>query len=451
MPRILLLAYYFPPMNNSGVQRPAKFVKYLPRFEWQPFIITTAGPYDPDENTDLEMLKDIPDTASVLRVRPTRPRPVTDLAKWLGWDSRSSEARPNRTDTAEEPPVCAPQLLARLRHAMLAPLYLIQRPPVDLEIYWSLRIVPLAIRVMRLNRIGTLLTTCPPWSLNVAGLAIKALTGCRWIADFRDPWTINERIYFEQGWRRRLDESLERRVLRRADLVVGVTPRQTNDIASLSSAHNSRSKFVTITNGYDESDIPREPVLNKPSSKITFSHIGVIYRGTLSPLLAALESLSRETSLVARAQIHLVGWMSEDTLERINRSSARSSIVIHSPVSHRQAIQNMQQASVVLLLMDNTPHWSTVLPGKIFELAASGTPILAIAPDGVAADFIHRTGTGLTVHPDDNEGLQRTVLQILADYDGFVDHYYHPDWRMIARHSRRHLTKELVQYLNELA
>jgi len=38
--RVLVIAYYFPPMGLSGVQRVAKFVKYLPEHGWQPTVLT---------------------------------------------------------------------------------------------------------------------------------------------------------------------------------------------------------------------------------------------------------------------------------------------------------------------------------------------------------------------------------------------------------------------------
>ena len=37
--RVLVVAYYFPPVGGSGVQRISKFVKYLPDFGWQPTVL----------------------------------------------------------------------------------------------------------------------------------------------------------------------------------------------------------------------------------------------------------------------------------------------------------------------------------------------------------------------------------------------------------------------------
>ncbi len=33
--KVLIIAYYFPPMGLSGVQRTAKFVKYLPKYRME--------------------------------------------------------------------------------------------------------------------------------------------------------------------------------------------------------------------------------------------------------------------------------------------------------------------------------------------------------------------------------------------------------------------------------
>ncbi len=38
--KALIIAYYFPPMGYSGVQRIAKFVKYMVDFGWEPVVLT---------------------------------------------------------------------------------------------------------------------------------------------------------------------------------------------------------------------------------------------------------------------------------------------------------------------------------------------------------------------------------------------------------------------------
>ena len=42
MLKVLVIAYYFPPMGLSGVQRTLKFVKYLKNYNWEPTVLTTS-------------------------------------------------------------------------------------------------------------------------------------------------------------------------------------------------------------------------------------------------------------------------------------------------------------------------------------------------------------------------------------------------------------------------
>ena len=40
--KVLVIAYYYPPMGLSGVQRTLKFTKYMKRFDWEPTVITAG-------------------------------------------------------------------------------------------------------------------------------------------------------------------------------------------------------------------------------------------------------------------------------------------------------------------------------------------------------------------------------------------------------------------------
>ncbi len=40
--KVLVIAYYFPPMGLSGVQRTLKFIKYMKNYNWEPTVITTG-------------------------------------------------------------------------------------------------------------------------------------------------------------------------------------------------------------------------------------------------------------------------------------------------------------------------------------------------------------------------------------------------------------------------
>ena len=60
MRKCLVIAYYFPPMGLSGVQRTLKFVKYLKEYGWEPIVLTTSSKdyyaYDESLASELEEL-----------------------------------------------------------------------------------------------------------------------------------------------------------------------------------------------------------------------------------------------------------------------------------------------------------------------------------------------------------------------------------------------------------
>ena len=54
---VLVIAYYFPPMGLSGVQRTMKFVKYLPECGWRPIVLTAGEtPYYARDESLMEEL-----------------------------------------------------------------------------------------------------------------------------------------------------------------------------------------------------------------------------------------------------------------------------------------------------------------------------------------------------------------------------------------------------------
>jgi hypothetical protein len=42
--KVLIIAFVYPPLGGSGVQRTLKFSKYLPEFGWQPYVVCSDDP-----------------------------------------------------------------------------------------------------------------------------------------------------------------------------------------------------------------------------------------------------------------------------------------------------------------------------------------------------------------------------------------------------------------------
>jgi len=75
MHKVLVIAYYFPPMGLSGVQRTLKFVKYLKQNNWEPTVITTENVayFAHDES----LQKELEETGvRVIRVEGSEPNSI---------------------------------------------------------------------------------------------------------------------------------------------------------------------------------------------------------------------------------------------------------------------------------------------------------------------------------------------------------------------------------------
>jgi hypothetical protein len=79
MHKVLVIAYYFPPMGLSGVQRTLKFVKYFKNYCWEPTVITTSevGYFAHDQSLQKEL-----DETGIRVIRIAGKEPNSFLARF---------------------------------------------------------------------------------------------------------------------------------------------------------------------------------------------------------------------------------------------------------------------------------------------------------------------------------------------------------------------------------
>lgn len=444
MRKVLFIAYFFPPIINSGTFRPTKFVKFLSQFGWQPYVITTDHSFKLGK--DETLLRDIPSDVRIWRVPTPRPQPLEQLSRWFHTSDniekiRSHQKKPsnNRNDDNSF------NLFGYLKKVALSPLSIIQYPPVDTELYWALRIIPTAARIIKKHDIDVIFTTSAPWSSLITGLFLQKITHRPWVADMRDPWTSEEIRYQSRGWRRKVDESVETVCLRNADTVIGVTADWLADLREQADIHDTSDRFKLITNGYDKDDFPSDKLPTLDNKKINFCYLGSMFRGALIPLLESLERL--EPIVSDKLHFNFVGYIHPSDLECLERSPVRKCFNYQAQrVTHPQAIDRMRASHVLLL-----PLPFDYYPGKVFEYMQIGRPVLAILPSGgLATDLIHQSGIGQTVDRDNIDNLAQTLRQIALNYRQFVNQYYQPNWQIIGQYDRRTLTQKLAKIFDQM-
>ena len=410
--RILLIAYHFPPSAEVGGTRMANFARWLPASGWQPYVLTIRDAHlermDPGRLQDLEsvpiekvrVLPTVAEWYGALKARlagPAKPAPRPEA----GFNARSGADRYR-----------GESLSGKLKRYLLAFLSL-----PDFERGWIPPAIAAAIRQIRRHRIGWIMTSCPPYSGHLVGLAVKMIAGVRWAADFRDPWMTagSKRAYPTCAVSLRIEAWLERKVVEKADLLLFNVERLRNAYRERY-AHVPREKFVFIPNGIAPGALEEAGQAAK-YPRFTLSYTGSLYVGrSPEPVFEAVSRLIRKGKVAAEAiAIKLVGHcrtvdgVPTDAL--IRKHGLDSCVEVSDPVPHAGAMEVIHRSRLALLLAPQLPFQ---IPAKAYDYLGTGVRILAIAEDGGTADLIRDTGAGRAFAASDIDGIEAFIHEEMA-------------------------------------
>lgn len=397
--RLLLLAYYYPPMGGAGVQRALKFSKYLGDCGVQTTVL--AG-HDPAYTADASLAAEIPATVGVHRVEHRAL-----LQRLVAWRAQRRAAAPLAA------PVAASDARGGLRDAALAAYASLQFP--DDKAGWARRAFERARAIVREQGIELILSSAPPLSSHALAARLSSACGIPWVADWRDLWTDNP-AYAAPAWRRAIDRRLERRWLGSAAGVVTVTPTLQRVLAGKVAG---RCEVALIPNGYDEADFESIEPAPRESGSFRVVHAGTLYgHQSPQPLLAAAEALlASQPALAARLRLRFVGLVGARFEPLLADFAARHPGVLERTgfVEHRRAVAEMLGADLLLLIIGGGAAARGVLSGKIFEYLRARRPVLLVGPtDGDAAQLLRAHAPCRVAEEGDAAGIAEALAAGLA-------------------------------------
>ena len=164
MRRLLIFAYFYPPLAGGGVHRVLSFTRHLPAHGWACTVVC-AGERD-FWVTDDSLVAAVPDDTEVIRVRGG-----SGLSTWLRLRRDDAEGRRSVR-------VFAP--LRKIVDWCLFP---------DSYLGWAQRARATVQARIAKGDIDAMLSSSPPDSVHLAAADVARQTGVPWVADFRDPWS----------------------------------------------------------------------------------------------------------------------------------------------------------------------------------------------------------------------------------------------------------------------
>ncbi len=399
MKKVLFIAYHFPPIASGGTFRSLKFVKYLPQFGWQPTVITTNSQqcWAYDDN----LLKEIPQQVKILRARQF---------EWLYVHALCAKLK-------------IPGLYDWIKDKYLVP---------DNKIGWINPALKAAKKELKTNHYDLIFSTSPTISAHIIAMRLAQQFDIKWVADFRDFWTLHPNYATKNSKRRLKEKTLEQTILNQAN---GITAAFQKIVTTFQTEYPSidPEKFSVIYNGFNNpSHTPNQPKNNKLNILYTGSFYGA-YNPTV--LFNALKTLYREKPVLKKViEFTFVG-----NIEEKIKQTDLPNVHFYSFKSGKELRRLKNNADLFLLILPA----ETQLPAKIFDYMAEKKPIFAIIPDSETKTMLDQSKLGIFANPDAPQEIQEQLLSI---YENWKNNQLriNPNRKFINQFHRKTLTKQLA-------
>lgn len=420
--RVLGIAYYFPPAPGVGGRRTEKFVKFMPSFQYSMSVVTSSA------------FGALPNDARDHIYRSLDPAGKTKQAVLGGASDVASMSGARGTSVLRR------RLIDFIRTAAIP----------DPEIIWFPFGLRAAFKSLRDEDWDALYSSSSPETDHLVAAVLKWRSGLPWIADFRDGWMFEplRRARTTSRFRRGIERLLEAVVMRSADAVVTVNEVIAADFRARYPF--KAAKVFTIPNGFDLEDfeaLPPNAVTGKfrivYTGRVSGSEAGRSLQGLLHALGAILQS---DPDLRENLEVAFIGGLSKEEAADVDRSIARSCIVVSPWAPYDEALRLQSEASALLLITSASSKG--VSTSKLYEYLASGRPILALTGTSAAAELITELRAGMVVRPDDAGAIKLAI------------EYMYEEWKngrlrgasieSLRPYDRRNLTAELCRLFDRV-
>lgn len=270
----------------------------------------------------------------------------------------------------------------------------------------------LPILMRSLESMDIVVTTCPPFSLFFTGFFIK---NTPWIIDFRDPWTGGYLGEYKFGWEEKFANILEKHSIRRASAVISVTKNHTEYLRTR--YPESREKIHLIRNGYNEDSFP------EAHSRAHDKDIVITYMGTFNNLLppdcifeGLRELFKIKVDIKNRIVFKHIGYSSVGSLDKWVERVGLRRIISTGYLPHHEALKELLDSDVLLLLGAKGEGDNWIVPGKLYEYIRSGIPIVAITNNKEIEELIGSSGLRCDFNPAE---IAQGILEIIKNRDSF--------------------------------
>lgn len=377
MRKCLVVAYYFPPMGLSGVQRILKFVKYLREYNWEPIVLTTSSKdyyaYDESLSNELESL-------GIEVYRTNDGKEVSKKNNFLPNYSKQKFGR----------------------------FFLNFFNIPDSKIKWKKFALSKAERIFKEHEIEVILATAPPFTDFLIAKELSEKYNLPYLLDYRDSWIDNKFHYFPTPYHKSKAIALETEFMRTSSRVI-VISRQAKENLIKRYKFLSYDDIVIIPHGYDQDDLDAVAHIKPDNSYFTVTHSGV-FQDDRTPkyFFKAIRNIIKSNPEIKKhLRVRLVGLMRKNHIKLITKYKLDEIITSVGFVNHKESVNYLMNSDVLWLMLNDDIR----TPGKLWEYFGVKKPILATIPDGPMKKLCLEYKASIVTKPKDIAEIEKAILE----------------------------------------
>ncbi len=412
--KVLVIAYYYPPLGLSGVQRTVKFTKYLKNFNWEPTVITTGNVayFAHDES----LLKEV-EQAGIKVIRTSASDPNAVLSKF------GTMRMPERIR----------KMLNRISQTFFIP---------DNKVSWSNKAYQIASEVLAKETFDIIYVTIPPFSAFNIAAKLKKKFNVPLFADYRDLWFGNQFAFYPTPVHSYLHKKMEYKALRAADKIITTNRRIKEKLINYYQFLTFEDIFI-IPHGYDDEDFENLQVEKKSNSKMRITYSGIFYEFiTPKYLLKAFKKISLERpDISSNIELHFIGLLKNENKKLIRKLNLDGNVFEHGYLPHKDALSKTMMSDVLWMMVGNSRNSDTISSGKLYEYFGTQKPIIASLPEGALKAAAEGYGAAFITQPDNIDEIKQAIIHVYELY--LKNELPTPNEEFVKQHQREYLTEQL--------
>lgn len=348
MKRVLIIAYYYPPLADVGAKRTVRFVTHMNKYGWKPHVLTIKNP---DRNYCI-----VGNETEPKGVKVTRALSLLNTTYSIG-KLNGALYRIGKTIRILKP-----------KHP-LQEYFCIPDPLPG----WLLMACWHGKRLLYKDRFDLIYASVKPLGAGIVARKLSRKTGIPFIVDARDPLSPKILAHREpRTFRERFLCKSENKIIRDCNKFV-VTTKTTKD-AYEKTYPNFNDKFRLVYNGFDYVSTSNTP--NHNMEKFNIIYLGNYYHYDLepAPFFRALRELMDEDKTVRDNVVFRYLGADEQWIQEVAERFELQNVVKPTGMKNRDEMMDYVRSSDLFFIRN---PYATNIGAKLFEGLAVHIPILS--------------------------------------------------------------------------